>query len=153
MKQCNVCGLRSTPVPALLFLLHQRTLPPHCLDFLHHHLPFPARKSEHQPQENVSQARPSICLCHWHPQGAPTVRRWQNLVPGAGQMASHPPVTALRILKPALGFLSETRAAHEPSSPMPMAIYPACDAMPTHKLGEMLPQLDSLCHLPVVTLH
>ena len=62
-------------------------------------------------------------------------------------------VTALRTLKPTLGQLSETRAAHEPSSPMLMATQPACNAMPTHELAETPPQLDSLCHLPVVTLH
>lgn len=62
-------------------------------------------------------------------------------------------VTALRTLKPTLGYLSETRAAHKPSSPMLMATHPACNAMPTHELAETQPQFDSLCHLPVVTLH
>lgn len=137
----------------LQFLLHQKTLPPGCLDSPHLHLPFQARKSEHQPQENVSQAQPSICLCHWHPQGAPTVRSGRTRCQGRGRWHLISSVTVLRTLKPTLGFLSETRAAHEPSSPMPMAIHPACDAMPTHELAETPPPLDSFCHLPVVTLH
>lgn len=43
-----------------------KTLPRSCRDSLHLHLPCPAGSPEHQPQENVSQAWPGICLCHWH---------------------------------------------------------------------------------------
>lgn len=80
------------------------------------------------------------------------VRRWKNLVPGEGQMASHQPVTALRSLKPTLGFPSETE--------LPTSLHPLCPwqstqpAMPCQPMSwETLPRLDSLCHLPVVTLH
>lgn len=42
----------------------------------------------------------------------------------------------LRTLQPTLGFLSDTRAAHEPSSPPPMATHPALGALPAHELAE-----------------
>lgn len=140
-------------VHALQFLPHQKTLPPGCLDSLHLYLPFPAMKSEHQPQENVSQARPSICLCHWHHRELQQSGDRRTQCQGRGRWHLFNPVTALRTLKPTLGFLSETRAAHKPSSSVPMAIHPARDAMPTHELAETLPLLGSRCHLPVVTLH
>lgn len=122
--------------------------PPCCLAFLRLHLPFPGRKSEHQPQENVSQAQPSICLCHWHPQGAPS-QKMKNLVPGEGQMASHQPVTALRTLEPTLGFLSETG--------LPMSLHPPCpwqstqSAMPCQPMSwerymARLPLPPACCH-------
>lgn len=46
------------------------------------------------------------------------VRRWKNLVPGEGQMASHQPVTALKTLKPTLGFPSEAE--------LPTSLHPPC---------------------------
>lgn len=75
--------------------------------------------------------------------------------PGPGRGIWHPinPATALRTLRPTLGFLSETRDVYEPSSSMPMATHPAHNCMPTHELAETPARLGSLCHLPVVTLH
>lgn len=133
--------------------LHLKTFPTGNLNSLFPHLPFPAKKSEYKPQENVSQTWPSICLHQWHPQGMPTVRRGKNPGPGRGIWQPINPVTALRTLKPTLGFLSETRDVYEPPSPIPMATHPARDCVPTHELAETSARLRSLCHLPVVTLH
>lgn len=72
---------------------------------------------------------------------------------GRGRWCLISPITALRTLKPSLGFFSETRAAHESSSPMPMATHPAHNGMPTHELAATLSRLNSLYHLPVVALH
>lgn len=68
--------------------------------------------------------------------GSSSSREAEESVPGVGQMASHRPATGLRTLQPTLGFLSDTRAAHEPSSPLPMATHPALGALPAQKLAE-----------------
>lgn len=49
--------------------------------------------------------------------GSSSSREVEESMPGVGQMASHRPATGLRTLQPTLSFLSDTRAAHEPSSP------------------------------------
>lgn len=80
--------------------------PPCCFDFLHLHLP--SQAGSLSTSLGKMSARPGqayVCITGTHRELQ--VRRWKNLVPGEGQMASHQPITALRTLKPTLGFLSE----------------------------------------------
>lgn len=70
------------------------------------------------------------------PQGAPAVGRWKNPCQGWGRWLLIGPAMGLRTLQPTLGFLSDTKAAHEPSSPPPMATHPALGALPAHELAE-----------------
>lgn len=121
---------------------HRRASPQGCLDPLHLHLSCASGKPEHRPQENVSQAWPSICLCHWHHGELQLSGSGRTRCQGRGRRHVIGPAAALRTLPPTLGFLTDTRAAHEPSSPMSMATHrPAVPCQPTswqrHYRGEI----------------
>lgn len=128
--------------------LHLKTFPLGNLNSLYPHLPFPAKKSEYKPQENVSQTWSNICLHQWHPPGASTVRRGNE--PRARGGAYGIPSTLLLLGEPSnllLAFSLKqglSPSLRHPSHAMPMATYPACNCMPAQELAETPARLNSL---------
>lgn len=136
--------------------LHLKTFPLGNLNSLYPHLPFPAKKSEYKPQENVNQTWSNICLHQWHPPGASTVRRGNE--PRARGGAYGIPSTLLLLGEPSnllLAFSLKqglSPSLRHPSHAMPMATHPACNCMPAQELAETPARLNSLS-LPPACCH
>lgn len=122
-----------------------------CRDCPHHlHVPCPAGVLSISLRENVSQAWPSICLCHWHhrelqqsgggrTQPARGGTRWLLIGPAMGLGTLQPLLLASSLIQ------GLPMSLH---SPPPMATHsPRFPA--SHELAGAL-RCDPLCHLPVV---